>query len=96
MHFISLYSLASERFRTWRPGHALRRGRYARGHFAGQHGYGYRSIEEFVAAAEEVNGGAATAEDVSAGFVRTSNNLERVVYEKRRRVRTAARWRSAP
>ena len=29
-------------------------------------GYGYRSIEEFVAAAEEVNSGAATAEEVSA------------------------------
>jgi D-galacturonate reductase len=29
-------------------------------------GYGYRSIEEFVSAAEEVNSGAATVEDISA------------------------------
>ena len=36
------------------------------GTFAGQHGYGYRSIEEFVEAAEDVNAGRATAEEVSA------------------------------
>jgi D-galacturonate reductase len=36
------------------------------GTFAGQHGYGYRSIEEFVKAAEDVNAGRATPEEVSA------------------------------
>jgi len=35
------------------------------GHFAGQQGYGYRSIEEFVRAAEEVNAGLATCDDIS-------------------------------
>ena len=35
------------------------------GHFAGQGGYGYRSIEEFVRAAEEVNSGRATIGDIS-------------------------------
>ena len=36
------------------------------GTFAGQHGYGYRSLEEFVKAAEDVNAGRATPEEVSA------------------------------
>lgn len=35
------------------------------GRFAGQHGYGYRSIEEFVNACAEVNAGTATVEDIS-------------------------------
>ena len=35
------------------------------GRFAGQQGYGYRSIEEFVNACAEVNAGTATVEDIS-------------------------------
>jgi len=34
------------------------------GQFAGQQGYGYRSIEEFVKAAEEINAGTATVKEV--------------------------------
>ena len=40
-----------------------------RGYFAGQQGYGYRSMEAFVEAATEVMGGAATAAEIEAAGV---------------------------
>jgi len=49
------------------------------GHFAGQLGYGYRSIEEFVSAAEEVNTGKVTADDISGrGVLATIDATARV------------------
>jgi len=49
------------------------------GHFAGQLGYGYRSIEEFVAAAEEINSGRASVDDVSKiGLLATIDKTARV------------------
>ena len=49
------------------------------GHFAGQNGYGYRSIECFLDAAEAVNRGELTIEDVSKqGVLATIDTTERV------------------
>jgi hypothetical protein len=62
------------------------------GHFAGQQGYGYRSIEEFVMAAEEVNGGGATAAEISArGVLATVDTTARVTAMLEARPKSRAR-----
>eukprot|EP01103_Thecamoeba_quadrilineata_P015031 TRINITY_DN4624_c0_g1_i2.p1 TRINITY_DN4624_c0_g1~~TRINITY_DN4624_c0_g1_i2.p1 ORF type:complete len:370 (-),score=71.12 TRINITY_DN4624_c0_g1_i2:51-1160(-) len=47
----------------------------SRGRFAGQQGYGYRSVESFVAAAIEINEGRATVKDYEDGLALISQTL---------------------
>ena len=83
VHVIESYRVLTDEIARFLP--SFLRQKYTpspSGQFAGQQGYGYRSIEEFVKAAEEINAGTATVKevcdrDVLATVDRTAREIQR-------------------